>query len=68
VFFTWNLRQFAELDPKISWLIRIFSYYCASKTLCLHQLNQPFLEKMGCGRIFSSAAEFFGWSGRHPLP
>jgi hypothetical protein len=39
-----------------------------SKNLCRHQLNQPFVEKMMCGRIFSSAAEFFSRSGRKPLP
>jgi hypothetical protein len=47
-------------------LILIFSHYFVLKNLCINQLNEPFIQKMVCGRIFTSAAEFFGWSGRKP--
>jgi hypothetical protein len=51
-------------SPKISWL---FLLLCLKESL--HTLiKSAFIEKIVCGRIFLSAAEFFHSTCRKPLP
>jgi hypothetical protein len=53
-----NSQKMAENGtPKYLWLT-FFSYYYASKNLCIHQLNQPFIKRWCATEFFRQRPNF----------